>query len=122
VSLVNRLRGIYDIIVDPAQPPIELEDGTLTRVFERRFETPPIQHEAAARIGYLESQFERIREVLKLGEVSPEVEIESTVKRICEISAINTMQENSLRAIREALDVRTNDEALDAIRKLRSSR
>ncbi len=54
-DLVQRLRGIYTIPVDPDVGPLELEDGTKTETFTRAFQTSPIMHEAAAEIERLQA-------------------------------------------------------------------
>jgi hypothetical protein len=48
-SLVERLRGVYRLGVNDGHGPL---NGSMT--FTREFQTPPIQHEAAERIEYMQ--------------------------------------------------------------------
>ena len=53
-TLVDRLRGVYTVPVNDGAGPLNGSD-----TFTRRFETPPIQHEAAARIEALEQRLRK---------------------------------------------------------------
>ena len=55
LDLVDRLRGEYHLPVNDGAGPL---NGSMT--FSRKFETPPIQHEAAAEITRLRSALEFI--------------------------------------------------------------
>lgn len=55
-ELVERLRGIYRIAITDGLGPAGGEEPDNPNEFVRKFDTPPIQHEAAARIEALEAE------------------------------------------------------------------
>ena len=63
-TLPDRLRGIYRIPITDGLGPAGGEEPYNPDVFVRRFDTPPIQHEAADEIDRLMDEIERLQEVL----------------------------------------------------------
>lgn len=61
IDIVNRLRGIYRIPITDGLGPAGGEEPDNPNEFVRRFETPPIQREAADHIEQQAAEIERLR-------------------------------------------------------------